>query len=171
METTYKGKPRKQHLILVSWELHGEGTQTKSGEPMMVSKRYTFSLGDRAILRQDIESWRAKPLTEDEAAAFDILRLLGAPCLLTLAKSEDGKYLNVTTVSKIIKGTPVPERTHNKLTSLVLTKEDFNPAVFESLSDGLRDMIAKSPEYQAIKTGKSVSTVGKEPEFDDEIPF
>jgi hypothetical protein len=175
IESTYKGKPKKTHAILVSWELYGDGTATKEGHPMMASKRYTFSLADKAILRKDIESWRAKPLTEAECENFDIFRLLGSPAFITLANSDDGKYLNVTGVGKIIKGTPVPEKTHNKLTSLALVPGEFDQAVYDNLSDGLKEAIAKTPEYQALKGGKPVTADRNksdlEDEFGDELPF
>jgi hypothetical protein len=173
-ESSYKGKPRRTHLIRVFWELPGE--LAKDGEPMVISKRYTLSLSGKSILRADIESWRAKALTDEEAEAFDILKLLGAPCSLTLAKSEDGQYLNIVAVSKLIKGTPFPDKTYNKLTSLVLVPGEFNQAVYESLSDNMKDQIAKSPEYQAIKTGKPIQAAAAgghvaTDDFDDEIPF
>lgn len=145
------------------------------GKPMMIAKRYTLSMNKKAILRQDLESWRAKAFSDEELETFDILNVLGAPALLTLAKSDNGDYTNVVGVAKLPKGTSVPTKTENEKLALVLTPEDFNQQVYDKLSDKLKELVAKSPEYQAIKSGKPLSAGGGKPAdpdpFDDEIPF
>ena len=37
-----------------------------SGEPFLVWKRYTLSLGDKATLRAHLEAWRGRKFTADE---------------------------------------------------------------------------------------------------------
>lgn len=172
-QSTYQGQPRTQHLLLFAWELPEE--KMADGKPMMVAKRYTLSMNKKAILRKDLESWRAKAFSDEELETFDILNVLGAPALLTLAKSDNGDYTNVVGVAKLPKGTQVPTETANEKLALVLTPADYREDVYGKLSDKLKELIAKSPEYQSIKSGKPiVSGGGKQADpdpFDDEIPF
>ena len=61
------GKPQ-QKVVLV-WEL--EDLQ-EDGAHFLVTKKYTASLGDKAILRKDLKSWRGKDFEQDDLAGFDL---------------------------------------------------------------------------------------------------
>jgi len=39
---------------------------------LMISKRYTMSLGEQSTLRKDLESWRGKKFTPEELQGFDL---------------------------------------------------------------------------------------------------
>lgn len=162
--------------MLVSWELPDELMQ--DGQPMVISKRYTFSASKNSHLRADLEAWRAKAFRDDEIAGFDLRQLLGVAALLTVThwEGDNGVRAQVETVSKVMKGMQVPKKAHNPLVSLVLSAEDFDKVVFDSLSDGLKERIAKSPEYQFVTSGKTPSKASDhqkpiEDDFDDQIPF
>lgn len=57
-ETTFKGEVKHQHKILISWEIPDE--KMKDGRPFTIGKRYTWSMSEKANLRNDLESWRGK---------------------------------------------------------------------------------------------------------------
>ncbi len=160
---------------MVSWELPEE--HMDDGRPFTVSKQYTYSAAKNASLRKDLENWRGKPLTDDEAADFDLEKLIGAPAILTIVEEErDGnKYSNVATMSRLMKGQQFPNTTHNEKQVLILQPGMFSKAIYDSLSDRIKEKIAASPEYQAIASGKPMpqhsSSHQAEPDFDDEIPF
>src|SRR5262245_51935946 len=78
----YKGQPKEQHKIVVSWELVDENMD--DGKPFSIHQRYTFSLHEKAKLRADLESWRGRTFTEEELNAFDLENLLGKPCLVSI---------------------------------------------------------------------------------------
>lgn len=173
-DVTFNGEAKKQHKIQVFWEL--PNSKMDDGRPMMVSKRYTFSSSSNGHLRKDLESWRAKAYTDEEIAGVDITKLLGVPALLTITNEEkNGKtYTNVETVSKLMKGTAVPDR-HNPTAYLALDPGQFDQAVFDGLSDFFKDMIRKSPEYQEV-IGGAVQQAGggqqsSEEFLDDNLPF
>ena len=71
---------KELHKIRIAWELFGEDeegnplTVERDGKtlPMTISKSYTLSLNEKANLRKDLESWRGKQFTDDEAKGFDI---------------------------------------------------------------------------------------------------
>jgi hypothetical protein len=91
--------------------------------------------------------------------------------------AQDTTYANVAGVTKVPKGMTVggPE---GPTVYLWLSPEEFDRKAFDSLSDKLKEQISKSPEYQAIITGKPIETApppddgyhaGVDP--NDEIPF
>lgn len=172
---SYQGKPNRKRSLLITWELFSEERMT-DGRPFSIGKKYTWSMGEKASLRKDLEMWRGKSFTDADFGpnGFEIKRILGTPCLLTIMHEHknDTVYANVKGISRLPKGMTVggPE---NRITYLWLSPDEYDPAVFEALSDGLKDTIRKSPEYQAIISGKSVAHQQLDPghDPDDEIPF
>lgn len=164
--TTGKYGEKKQRKVMLSFELINEAMD--DGRPFSVSSRYTLSGYANAMLRKYLESWRAKAYTDDEFSAFDITKLLKHPAMLTL--TESGDYVNISGISKLPKGTALKPLTNEPLT-LILTNEDFQPAVYDKLHEKLKETIAASPEYKAIKAGRPVQTAAQEDDFGDEIPF
>lgn len=151
-QTTYMGQPKTAHKILVTWELHGDDRMA-DGRPFSISKRYTWSMNEKAALRHDLESWRGVPFSENDfgPGGFDIQNILGKACLLTIVHSENnGKnYANISAVSKLMKGMQ-PPKVENETVYLWLTPERWDAATFGKLSQGLQQAIMKSPEYAEI---------------------
>ena len=78
----WQGAIKMQRKLMFSFELHGEDNDgqaltTNDGKPLMISKRYTMSLGEQSTLRKDLESWRGKKFTAEELLGFDLNVLLG----------------------------------------------------------------------------------------------
>jgi hypothetical protein len=124
-----------------------------SGKPYIVSQFYTASLNEKSTLRRDLEAWRGRAFTREElAAGVDTLKLIGLPCLLTLVDNGEGRT-KVGTVSKLPRTLqaikPVGETVY-----FSLEPDDFVQGIYDGLSDGLKRMIAKSPEYQAAMRPK-----------------
>lgn len=165
-KTTFKGEVKQQHKVLLGFELINEIME--DGRPMMCSSRYTLSGFANAVLRKHLESWRAKKYSDDEFAAFDITKLLRVPAMLTLTQSEDEKYVNITGISMLPKGTAVKPLVNEPL-ALILSHEDFSQTVFDKLHEKLQEVIAASPEYKAIKAGTPIEKLQEE--LGDEIPF
>ena len=92
-----EGNFGKKPMVSLAW-------QTKalmdSGKPYLVIKRYGASLHPKAKLRADLESWRGRAFTEDEAVEFDLERLIGANCqLMIIHNIKDGTtYGNVASI-------------------------------------------------------------------------
>jgi hypothetical protein len=164
-----------QHKIRVAWELFGEDEEGKpltvefDGKemPMTISKSYTLSLSEKASLRKDLQSWRGKEFTDEEAKGFDISKLIGAYCMVNVTTSET----NGKTYSNVANLTPLPTALKaNKPAPIheVVTFDLDNPdwAVFDSFHDKLKDAIKRSPEF-AKAAGHSVAPTG----FSDEPDF
>jgi hypothetical protein len=168
-DDSYMGKDVKHRQIIIGWEID---QSMEDGQPFTVSAFYTLSLNEKAKLRGILENWRGQPLTEKEIeCGFDMKKLLGAPCLLSLMAKENGK-IKVTAVTKLPKGMKVPEK-HNE--PICFDLDHFSDEVFQSLGEWTQKKIAASPEYQ-----KAVSPAGVAPETQsgsvpevkaDNIPF
>lgn len=150
-QTEFNGEKKRQHKIMLSWELPDEKMQ--DGRPFSIHQRYTFSSFERATLRQHLEAWRGKRFEDHEfgPGGFDLAKLLGVPCLLTILHNRKGEktYANIGSIAKLPKGTPVPQHTNDLLCFQI---EPFDPVAFSKLSQGVQKVIMQSPEYQeAIK--------------------
>ena len=72
--------------------------------PRVVSKEYTASMNRKANLRKDVDSWRGKPMTDEEVVVFDLEELLGKSCQLQLSTKEGKTWTNITTIMAMPKG-------------------------------------------------------------------
>jgi hypothetical protein len=163
---------KASHKIMISWELD---EKMKDGRPFSIHKRYTLSSGKNAALRKDLESWRGRAFTEEEFGSFDIGKLIGIGCMIGVStRIQDGQtYSDVSSIMKLPKGMETPKVENEKL---YFSLNEFNQDIYDKLSDGMKAVIAKSPEYQEIKGGPSIeknTPDGHEVEDfqDSSIPF
>jgi len=152
------------HKVLIAWEIPSERIDVEKegltmNLPRVVSKKYTLSLGERANLKKDLESWRGKSFTDEEKKGFDIHRLLGVSCMIQIIHvTKEGKtYAQISSILPLYKG------------MASLTPE--NDKIMYNISDGeppketpkwIVDMIHESSEW--IANSKSSSET-------DDVPF
>ncbi len=165
--SSYMGKPKKAHKIHIAWELPNELMQ--DGRPFSVSSRYTLSLFDQAILRQHLESWRGRGFTDEELKGFDVKKVLGAYCQVSIVHNTESSktYANVKGVIQFPKGMAKPN--------------PVNPDVYYDIENGditklpewLQETVKKSDEWIAKTTGRPQEKTGTAAiaEMDDDIPF
>lgn len=154
---------KEQHKGLFMWELPDE--LMEDGRPFSVAKRYTLSLHEKSAFYKDVKTWTGNAPDE----GFEPRSLLGKACNITLTHTEnDGKtYTNVSSIAPLKKTETAPAPTND---ILYFDLDDYDDAVFKQLSDGLRDVISKSPEYQEA-TSTTLKVNGVDADLDDEIPF
>lgn len=106
-ENEYQGVKRYDERAYFCWELTSEKSTT--GKNHLIGIDLTVSMNEKAKLRKWIEAWRGKKLVEGED--FDITKLLGQKCLLSVA--EKNGYPKVEGVGAVPKGMNVnaPEHT------------------------------------------------------------
>lgn len=176
-ESEFQGKKKKLYKVRVTWELPNEKKvfdPAKGEQPFTISKDYTLSMFDQANLRQDLESWRGKGFTEDEAKAFDITKLIGVPCMLNVihkTSQKGGQYSAIASVTPIPKGLPAPLQINP---SFVFSYDQWDDKKFAGLSEWVRGRIEKTPEFQA-RLGQVVHSDAPpdlmEPYDNSELPF
>lgn len=173
----YQGTATFKRQVIIGWELPSElmTTGDHAGKPFVVSKFYTASLSEKANLRADLKNWRGRDFTTEELGGFEAKNILGKTCMLSLTESDKGK-IRVTGVMALPKGTQVPDQINPTL-YFSLEHGEFDPAIYEALSDGYKKMINVSPEYQE-RTNPSMGAPqassgggGSFDDFEDDIQF
>ena len=162
IETEFNGEKKSAHRVLIHWELPTElevFREELGQQPYSVSKEYTLSMHEKSNLRRDLESWRGKTFTESECERFDITKLLSKPCILNIIheagkKDASKKYVKVASVNKMMKGQECPEQINP---SRILSFDEFNWDMFNSLPDWIKDKIKSSEEYQMIEEPETVN--------------
>jgi hypothetical protein len=150
----YQGKPITRNRVLIQWEI--QDAVRENGEPFVIGKFYTNSLSEKANLRRDLESWRGKAFSAQELNSFDLAKILGAPCLLTVVESAEKS--EVAAVIQVQKGVAVPAEPRSALRSFFL--DDWEQLAFDLLPAGLQKIIERSDEYRAMRasTGTELRT-------------
>lgn len=175
--TEWQGQTKYLRKIMLSWEVHGEDDAgdpltTDEGAPLALFKNYTLSWSENSNLRKDLQGWRGKPWTDQEANRFDLKNILGQFCMLNVVHrpGQNGKvYANVagiTPVPAAIKKNGLPEGV-NETQMFRLADPDWE--LYEMFSKGLKAKIEASPEYKAL-TGRKAPKSSNHSEgsgFDD----
>lgn len=101
----YQNNPKKlSHkcaLVFRTGEINVE-----TGEPIDVSGEYTVSMGEKAKLRQMLETWRGKEYSEDELEEVPLDKLEGQWALLTIdqkVSSNKRRYARIIGITGIPK--------------------------------------------------------------------
>lgn len=172
------GEVKQLNKVRIGWELPTELKVFKeeNGEqPLVISDEFTLSMHEKASLRKMLASWRGKDFTEDEAKSFDITKLLGKPCLINIIHKPSKKdptriYEKIGSVSSIPKGMEVPEQMNK---TMVLSYDDFNYSIYESLPDFIKDKIKGSLEFAVLQQPNSVARTHQVEAgaFEDDLPF
>jgi hypothetical protein len=183
-ETTYLGAVKHLPKVMLQFEVHGEDESgnaivTAKGEPMSISKNFTLSLAEKATLRKDLQTWRGREFTADELRGFELKNVLGAWAMVSVIKAmgNNGKeYTNIAAIMSVpqaVKKAGMPQH-HNELKIFSIDEPDM--ALFDSFSNGLKEKISKSPEWQARGGKSSAPAPAKSAssgfdDMDDDIPF
>ncbi|WP_148028772.1 phage replication initiation protein, NGO0469 family [Burkholderia pseudomallei] len=141
--------------LILSFEVVDQ-FHTRWGTPLGIWWRYNASLHRKSRLRQDIEGWLDCDLDEQGRKSFELPSLLGKPCQLVIGRGASSVNPRAT-VEQIL---PVPANARmpeamNDLLYFSLDNPDMD--MFERLPHGIQNMIAASPEWQAIKQSRSAN--------------
>ena len=169
--TEFAGEERTSHRVNITWELPEEQEifdPDKGPQPFVVSKEYNLSMHEQSALRKDLESWRGRGYTPEEAKRLDITKLLGQPCILTVVhqpgkKDPSRMYPKIENISKLMKNQVCPPQVNP---TKILCFEDFDWEVFSSLPDFLKDKIKQSEEFRQLQSPGSVHNEA-ENDYDD----
>lgn len=159
--------PDPKHQVVIRFEVPGERIEDQpdytggSKGPMTITARYTASMNSKAKLRALLEGWRGKKFTDVEASEFDVAKLLGVPCLLSVVeytKNDGGTGTKIGGASPLVKGMakPTPEGE-----CLLYTPEDTGS--FDKLPQWVQNAI----NDQIVGDKPKASSVAD----DDDIPF
>ena len=172
-EVNFNGETSYKRKVRVSWELPNEiiSEGDYAGQPFSISKNYTLSLNSKSILFKDLVSWRGRQFTDQELAGFDLVNIIGAPCMVNVIhnQSQDGQktYANVASISQLPKGMAIPNLVNPKQK---FNTEDFTQEQFAALPEWLQSKI-NIPSKDAAPQQSASAPPPAMDSFDDDIPF
>ena len=150
------GKPWEVAMARVSFEMPLETKVFKDGEPakpIVITKKYTESLGEKANLRKLIEAVIGTSLIDEEAYAFDLHEIIGKPCIITVKHkvnpANKEEYAYIDSVSSLMKGQECPPQVNP---TYVFELNPFSEEKFMSLPEFIQKEIIDSPEYKSRLT-------------------
>ncbi len=155
ISVSYADGDKQQDKVRIGWELPNEKAifdKEKGEQPFVISKNYTLSMfkdGSRSsALVKDLQSWRGRSFTEEELKEFDIVKVLGAPCLLNIVHetSKKGeKFAKVESIATLPKGMECPPQVNPTVLYSVL---EHDQEVFDTLPKFLQEVIMGSKEWK-----------------------
>lgn len=168
VKENYLGEEKLQSKIRLTFEFPEETHVFREGEdakPLVQSQEYTLSMGKKSNLRPIVEGIIGVSLTDEEAKSFNFEILLGMACLVSIKHATTAKgveYAKISSTSKLMKGQAAKEA-YNALQ--ILTYEKWDEVVFNSLPIFIKEKMATSLEYIAMKATPSAEITDKK------IPF
>ena len=158
--------------VMIGWEL--PNTKMSDGRPFSINKWYTVSTHEKSPTSP--ETWKhggASPSRQRRLKAFNLMDILGAPCFLGIVHEEKGGKMRdvVKSLTKLPQGTDCPMGVNESI-SFSLDPEEFDRAVFDSLSDGLKDIIKKSIEWQVLEKNERGGVMAESEKVEaEDTPF
>lgn len=175
LDENFQGQAKTQKKVRLTFELPSElkvFKEEKGEQPCVLSKDFTLSMHEKAGLRKFLQNWRGKAFTDAEAKSFDITKLLGKPCMLSIihkVSANNGKtYAEIAGVSTLMKGMTIPEQINPTFEFSVL---EWDTNKFEALPQFIKDKVMKSHEYQALSGQAMEQKVAAEQANNDDLPF
>lgn len=101
--------PTPKRQVYIRWQIPAE--RLDDGRPMTIGATFTASMNRKATLRLMLEGWRGRQFTDAEAESFDIAKLIGKACMLSVIErtTQDGRVRSVVSgTAKLPKGMEAP---------------------------------------------------------------
>lgn len=151
------------HKIQVCWEIN---EPMSDGKPFMLSKRYSLTLGKKALLKKDLEGWRGRNFTEEELKGFDVEKLIGKQCQLQVIHNEKGgkTYANIQTVLPKGKNSPTLAVVNTVVPEWIRKLADDNAAKYAQ-------HLAEAEPVVVTGLDSNAPISGNKPSAHDEPPF
>ena len=148
-ENKFKSEVSYKRQILVMFELPHQ-LMDYDGEqmPMSISKKYNLSFNSKSNLRKDMEAWYGKKFNDkdiEQSGGFDPSKVVGKSAQILIEHSIDGNYANIAGLMPLAEGQTCPEQVNP---SFVFDLDEFDRDKWDTLSEKMKQWIAKSPEAQ-----------------------
>lgn len=159
--------------VMLMFEVPGEPiTIDGKPAPMTIQREYTLSLSEKANLRHDLESWRGRQFTPTELEGFQVEKVVGQPCMLSVIHKQTAKnkiYAAISSIAGLPKGVVCPPAWHEAITFEI---EDGESETYKALPEWIRKKIAACEEW-AVGSSSPEPEAEAEPEADsgEDIPF
>ncbi len=159
----YQGKVNILRKIVIAFEVNERITSNDdfNGKRFTQPQFYTLSLGKKANLRRDLESWRGRQFTDEELKGFKLSTIIGANCFLNIIHGENGKA-KISAVTALPKGMPL----------IVAEAKPGIPAWIKKFQDKQLTKEQAADLMDEVHEKEVMETNGEERAIDDSaIPF
>lgn len=161
--------PDPKQQVFIRFEVPEERVEyEKDGKkyegPVVIGMTFTASMHEKANLRKQLESWRGKQFTDEQAESFDIESILGKACMISVVEVQKGDkvYSNIKSISGLPKGVIAP-RAENPLL--------FYTAQEDSSYSKLPEWLQKKIDAQLERKETRRHDPSELEITDDDIPF
>ena len=156
--------------VQLTWEIPDETIEIDGEQkPRVISKEYTLSLNEKAVLRQHLEAWRGKKFSEEELKGFDLANIIGASCQLQVLHNSKG-YANVGSIMALPKG--MEKLTPHNDTIYFDLSENSCLYLMDKLPGWIQDKIKQSSTYLKLVKASVDTDNGDFQEVDSgDLPF
>lgn len=153
--------------MMLMWEVPGEAIEIDGKPaPMTISREYTLSLSEKANLRHDLQSWRGREFTEKELEGFQVEKVVGQPCMLSVIHRQTAKkktYAAVSSIGGLPKGVQCPPQWHK---AIIYEIDHGKNDAFNALPKWIQAKIEACEEWQSPASEASQESPVHEPEPD-----
>lgn len=160
-----------KHKVLFMFETPDNRT-SDTNKALSITERHTASMNKKANMRLMLEGWRGCTFSDEEAAEFDVRKVLGKACLVGVVHNKvgDKTYANITNVMALPKGMPQPKAE----APLVYYGPD-DDSQYEKLPPWIKKLIDNQMSPEPIASRQTVEDVMAEQHhdadpFNDELP-
>jgi hypothetical protein len=91
LETSeFNGESKEQPKVMIVWQIETEtGDRRKDGSRYIAERKFTASLHPKGKLRPFLEQWRGRDFLPEELTGFNLAKLKGANCLISVEHKEN----------------------------------------------------------------------------------
>jgi hypothetical protein len=160
-------------LPRLEWEKDGK----KESMPRALAREFTYSMHEKGNLRPIIEGWRGKKMTEEEAKKFNIMAVLGKPCMVQVMHDGEGEdaRASVKVVLPPPKGAVIQAATKPLAWSVTDLEKPELPA---GMAKWIANKVTQSQEWAELtkrisnqQAEQPTERIADAPASDDDIPF
>ena len=161
--TEFNGEKKPKRRIRLTWELPKKRAEFDGkSKPLVISKEMGFSMFSIDALRKITEAIIGKSLSDQEANDFDLGKIAGGGCLVSIAhsKGNDGNtYAGISGIAPLMDGMESP-RPENAVVMFSLA-DDAKAAetAFACFPSWLQEKIVKSPEGSSLSSSSAVDEI------------
>lgn len=132
-----------QRKVIIGYEL---AVKDEQGTPFTISKWCKPSFFKSATMRRLVEGHLGRKLSSAEIPGFKWDECLSVPCLVNVStqETEKGTRSIIASVASVPSGMQVSERVAEPI---IFDLNEPDQVIFNQLSDGLKQIIAKSPQF------------------------
>lgn len=145
-ETVWKGKTRYANKVKIIFEIPSETIDVDGEErPRQLSRDFTVSTSSKGKLRQFVDAWLGRHMTDGEFSEFELFDLLGRSGQLNVVQSDDGQYADIGAIIGLPKGMPAPKAKSEHIT---FDTDEWDDETFDALPEYLQERLKKSTQYK-----------------------